>query len=429
MPFPKTPPLLCTASAPVEWNVTTALPNIEYAQITLYINGVFARQYDQSSYVAAFTGILFKINIQEFCKDALNSAVFELPQTANKDYTANYFQTAADQLIKARIEVAFFETTTGVPIQSGATEVSGDVYVCAANVQQQDRIDLRRYNPDNPTPLPLSYWTQERFGETNEELPEVSLQKGGFFVSAIRNQSINRFQIRLYDSSNSVMGIANKDITPCADLYDVYTVGIAPQNLVGIAWTSTFLGFDPINQNYEYLEVLFSGSTTSTIKQRYRIRVTRANCPKNAITVFWQNQLGGFESKIFENNHTKNIEVKSQLAQTPNTYSVFEPNPILSTNPTNRGKVRRNIDAARVFVVSTPIYSSEKLGWILASLQMAARVYITEYDIEEQLTEVWQPRLVPVVVRDASFVYASGSARPNSFQLTFELAHNLQILE
>ena len=428
MPFTKTPPLLCTASAPVEWNVTTSLPNIEYAQITLYINGVFAREYNQTGYVA-FSGILFKINVQEFCKDALNSAVFELPQTANKDYTVNYFQTAADQLIKVRIEVAFFETTTGVPMQSGATEVSGDVYVCAANVQQQDRIDLAPYNPDNAGALPLSYWTQQRFGETSKELPEVSLQKGGFFVSAIRNQSINRFQIRLYDSFNSVIGIANKDIAPCTDLYDVYTVGIAPQNLVGIAWTNTLLGFDPINQNYEYLEVLFVDKTTSTIHQRFRIRVTRANCPKNAITVFWQNQLGGFESKIFENNHTKEIEVKSQIAQTPNTYSVFEPDPLLSTNPTNRGKVRRNIDAVRTFVVSTPIYSNKKLGWVLASLQMAARVYITEYDIEEQLTETWQPRLVPVIVRDASFVYASGSARPNSFQLTFELAHNLQILE
>jgi hypothetical protein len=198
---------------------------------------------------------------------------------------------------------------------------------------------------------------------------------------------------------------------------------------VGIVWTSTLLGFDPINQNYEYLEVLFLDTISSTIHQRFRIRVTRANCPKNAITVFWQNQLGGFESKIFENNHTKEIEVKSQIAQTSNIYNVFEPDPLLSTNPTNRGKVRRNIDAGRTFVVSTPIYSNKKLGWVLASLQMAARVYITEYDIEEQLTETWQPRLVPVIVRDASFVYASGSARPNSFQLTFELAHNLQILE
>lgn len=430
MPITKSPPTLCSASNPVVWNANdpSVSPVRKKIVVKVFVNGSNITGFEQSAFVAFF-GALYVIDLQELCKDLLNSNLSEIPTTISQNYKANYFQTSPDQMIKVSIQVDYYEIS-GVAWLNTGTDVSGDVYVCAANIQQFDSIDLAPYNPDNAGAQILSYRTNSRLNELSGLLTEVDVNECGHFVSVIRNQNISGFQIRLYDNTNTVIGIATKFVPPVVDLYDVYTVGIAPQNLIGIAWDSTVLGFNPLNPLCVLLEIRFLQTTPpTTFAQRHLIKVSQKQCFKNGLKVFWQNQLGGFDSQIFERKHTNGLEVKSGLVKASVFYNPLEPNPLNSINPSARGKIRRSITAVPIIECTAPVFDNEYLGWVFASLQTATRVYISEFSIKEQITSYWQPRLVPVVVRDANFVYADNYSVPKTFNIVFELAHNVQILE
>lgn len=435
MAITQTPPTLCSVSFPVIWLASIADPAVEYAQVDVYINGALSRSYNQSPYIALLS-ITFRIDIKEFCEGALNSPEYTTPQTLKKDYLSTYFGTATDQMITARIDVTYYKLSGGVYVVAG-TDTTTDIYVCAAQAQQQDAQTLFYFNPDNyasATINPLTYRTTERMGgERSQDLVEISKLTGSYFVSAIRNQTVDAFQIRLYDDFGSVISVATKFLTPCTGLYDVHTVNIAPQALAGITWDATFGGFNPLTQDYKYLECIWLKLTAppnpAIFYQRFRARVTPNDCMKNGFLVFWQNPLGGFESEVFELNHVLGLEVSSDSAQTAGFYNVFEPVVADRYDATRRGKIRRNVSAVRTFTFNTPLVQNLYLASIYASLLSSARVYISEYNIRDQIAGNWAHKIVPAVVRSSSFQYSNRNQTPTGITVTLELAHSAQILE
>lgn len=435
MAISQTPPTLCSVSFPVIWLTSIADPAVQYAQVDVYINGLLAHSYNQSPFIA-LASVAFRIDIKEFCEGALNSAESEIPTTLKKDYLDTFFGVATDQMITAHLEVTYYKYVGGVATVAG-TDTTADVYVCAAQAQQQDAQTLFYFNPDNYATTeisPLSYRTPTRMGgERSQDLVQISKLTGSYFASAIRNQTVDAFQIRLYDKFGGTISGATKNIAPCTGLYDVYTVNIAPQALAGITWDATFGGFDPILQTYEYLECIWTklpaAPNPAILYQRFRARVTLNDCMKNGLLVFWQNPLGGFESEVFELNHTLGVEVTSESARAAGFYNVFEPVVANRYDPTRRGVIRRNLSAVKTFAFNTPLVQNIYLASVYASLLSAPRVYISEYNIRDQIAGNWEHRIVPVIMRDASAQYSNRDETPTGIPIVLELAHNTQILE
>lgn len=420
------PPTTCASNRPVSWLVSVADPAAEFARVKIYFNGSLAQTQNISPYFAIFTGIAFLFDVRAICEDALNSAIADIPQTIAKNYNGEYFQTAADQCLKVELVFDYYKYVSGVETLI-STDVTNAVYVFATKVQQQDRQDLLPFTSfAGVFPYsPLTYRTIDRMGVA-DGVPLVSWLDSGYFVSFIRDPSVDRFQIRLYDENGTLVNAATKLIPPAAEDYDVFTIGISPENLQSVAWAGGGV-LDTINGVYTFIEVQLRAF--STVVSKYRIRKTASKSCQNKLSVWWQNSLGGFEYELIENNYKWSIASASDRVKTPAKYNIFEPTPTLRENLARRGMARINVQSERRVDFSVGFFQGSFLGFHQMGLARAGRVYVRKRDIADQIFQAYENNLVPAVVADADAQYADNNNQLSLLSVSLTLAHPLSNID
>jgi hypothetical protein len=257
-------------------------------------------------------------------------------------------------------------------------------------------------------------------------VPLVSWLDSGYFVSFIRDPSVDRFQIRLYDENGTLVNAATKLIPPAVEDYDVFTIGISPENLQSVAWAGGGV-LDTINGVYTFIEVQLRAF--STVVSKYRIRKTASKSCQNKLSVWWQNSLGGFEYELIENNYKWSIASASDRIKTPAKYNIFEPTPTLRENLARRGTARINVQSERRVDFSVGFFQGSFLGFHQMGLARAGRVYVRERDIADQIFQAYENNLVPAVVADADAQYADNNNQLSLLSVSLTLAHPLSNID
>lgn len=421
------PPLVCASNRSVSWLVSVADPATEFARVKIYFNGVLTQTQNISPFFAIFTGVAFMFDVRAFCEDALNSAIADIPQTISKKYNEAYFQVATDQSLKVDLVFEYYKYVAGVETLID-TDSTNSVYVFTARAQQQDSQDLSPFwgGFGGAYPYsPLTYRTIARMGE-NDGIPTVSWLDSGYFVSFIRISGVDRFQIRLYDANGGLLNAVTRLIPPPTDDFDVYTIGISPENLQAVAWAGGAV-LDTINGVYTFIEVQLRAGTG--IVSTYRIRKTASKNCQDKLTLWWQNSFGGFEYELIPNNYKWSVASAGDTVRTPAKYNLFEPTPADRENLARRGLSRRNVQSERRLVFTVGFFEGTLLGFHNIGIQRAGRTYIREREIADQIFEPYSNNLVPTVIADSDTQYSDKNRKLTLMDVSLRLAHPLSNLD